>query len=338
MCDQGAKSDLAVAAIAARQHGVVSVAQLHEAGFDKHRIHHRVHTGRLHLVHRGVYAVGHAAPSLQREWMAAVIACRRGVSEGGADEHGASSADKAVDYPAAALAAGELATILGHWGAALSHRSAAQLWELLPARDGAIDVSVPGDGGKKRRKGIRLHRSLSLLPADVTLRDGIPVTTPARTIADLRRVVAAPGKRGLISPKELRRAIRQANVLGLPVGDEERDRTRSDLERDFLRLCRRHRLPAPEVNVRVGPHLVDFLWRDRMLVVETDGYASHRGRVAFEDDRARDLDLRARGFEVIRIAEKQLNEEPQRVAEVVSSALRVGADGHESEDRGESGG
>lgn len=250
--------------------------------------------------------------------MAAVIACRREASEGGVDAYDASS----VDDPATALAAGELATILGHWGAALSHRSAAQLWELLPARDGPIDVLVPGNGGKKRREGIRLHRSLSLPPAAVTLRSGIPVTTPARTIADLRRTVAAPGKRGLVSPKELRRAIRQANVIGLPVGDDEmRDRTRSDLERDFLRLCRRQRLPPPEVNVRVGPYLVDFLWLDSRLVVETDGYASHRGRVAFEDDRERDLRLRAMGFEVVRLAGRQVTDEPERVAVVLRGRL-----------------
>jgi very-short-patch-repair endonuclease len=171
----------------------------------------------------------------------------------------------------------------------------------------------------------------------VTLRHGIPVTTPARTIADLRRVASRRGGSGLISSWELRRAIRQAEVLGLPLGDDvDSDGTRSDLERDFLRLCRRHRLLAPEVNVRVGPHLVDFFWRDRKVVVETDSFIYHGGRTAFQDDRGRDLDLRARGFQVIRLAEKQLNEEPRRVAEVVSAALRVGADGRNSEDREES--
>jgi very-short-patch-repair endonuclease len=221
----------------------------------------------------------------------------------------------------------ETETALGYWGAALSHRSAAELWQLLRSRPGPIDVLVPGYGGKKRRRGIRMHRSLSLLPAHVTLRNGIPVTTPARTIADLRRAIAKPGKAGLISPRELRRAVRQAEVLGLPLGDGvDRDRTRSDLERDFLRLCRGHGLPTPELNVRIGPHLVDFLWRDRMLVVETDGYRYHRGRQAFEDDRGRDLDLRGRGYSVIRLTGKQVDEEPRRVAEVVSAALRVGAD------------
>lgn len=126
-------------------------------------------------------------------------------------------------------------------------------------------------------------------------------------------------------PQELRRAIRQANVLGLPIDDldgEKKDRTRSDLERDFLRLCRRHHLPMPEVNVRVGPYLVDFLWRDRRLIVETDGYRYHRGRVAFEDDRDRDLGLRALGYEIVRLSERQVTGEPHRVAAQIRRSWR----------------
>ena len=256
-------------------------------------------TGRLHRLHQGVYAVGHAAPSLRRTCVAAVLACGRdtpGVSESGD-------------------------TVLGWWGGAVSHRSAAELWTLLPSSDGLVDVSIPGIGGKKGQRGIRLHRSRRLLPAFVTLRDGIPVTRPARTIADLRAAVRR-GAAGAPSERELRRAIRQANVLGLPVDQEaQRVRTRSDLEEDFLSLCERHRLPEPQVNVRVGRHLVDFLWPERMLVVETDGYGSHRGRLAFEEDRGRDLDLRAMGFDVIRVAEKQMEKEPDRVVEVVDAAL-----------------
>ncbi len=235
---------------------------------------------------------------------------------------------------AAILASGRICTnadagfdvsLLGYWRAALSHRSAAELWAMLPPGEGPVDVSVPGTGGRRKRQGIRVHRSQSLLHASITLRNGIPVTTATKTISDLRR--ASSGGTRMISPGELRRAIRQANFLGLPISEKERrDRNRSDLEEDFQRLCRKHSLPAPEVNVRVGPHLVDFLWRDRNLVVETDGYISHRGRAAFEDDRGRDLDLRARGFEVIRLAEKQVNDEPRRVAGVVRAALRVGAD------------
>jgi very-short-patch-repair endonuclease len=211
---------------------------------------------------------------------------------------------------AAALACGD--------GAVISHRSAAELWGLLKSRDESVDVSRPHAGGRRRRPGIRLRRCQSLTQGHTTLRMGIPVTTPVRTVVDLRRAA---------SEKEVRRAIRQAGVLGLPLGHEvERDRTRSDLERDFTRLCQRCRLPPPEVNVRVGPHLVDFLWRDAHLVVETDGYRYHRGRQAFEDDRGRDLDLRARGYDVLRLSYRQVTEEPERVAAAVGDALRLAAE------------
>jgi very-short-patch-repair endonuclease len=156
------------------------------------------------------------------------------------------------------------------------------------------------------------------------------VTTPARTIADIRF--------GVVSEQERRRAIRQADVLGLPLGENvDRDRTRSDLERDFLLICRRHGLPAPEVNTRVGGYLIDFLWRDHWLAIETDGYRYHRGRQAFRDDRRRDLDLRAQGFEVLRLSEEQVDAEPERVAEILREVLasarhRVGRDGR-SEDK-----
>jgi len=146
----------------------------------------------------------------------------------------------------------------------------------------------------------------------VTLRGGIPITTPARTIADLRRA----------GSQDLRRAVREANVLGLPIGERDaKERSRGDLEDAFLRLCRRHRLPWPEVNVRVGPHLIDFLWRANGLAVETDHYRHHRGRQAFRDDRGRDLELSSRGFEVLRLSERQVDEEPARVAEVLRARL-----------------
>ena len=275
-----ARPDARVAEIAGRQHGVISIGQLRRAGITRDAVRRRLETGRLHRIHRGVYAVGHPGISRHGGWMAA------------------------------ALAYGE--------GAAVSHRSAAELWGLLNPVDGAIDVSVPGNAGRARRSGLRLHRRTALRPVAITRRHGIPVTQPAQTIADLR---------GSVSPRELRRAIRQTNVLGLPLGSEiARDRTRSDLERDFLRLCSRYRLPMPVVNVRIGPHLVDFLWRDRRLVVETDGYRYHRGRQAFRDDRTRDLDLRSRGFEVLRLSEEQIDDEPERVAEAlrtVSSRPRL---------------
>ncbi len=172
---------------------------------------------------------------------------------------------------------------------------------------------MPGLGGKPKRPGIRLHRSRTLARTRTVRRLGIPVTTPARTIADLRRVVPA---------KLVGSAIRQAEVIGLDIPDDvEADSTRSELERRFLGVCRRHQLPPPQVNARLGRFVVDFLWPDQHLIVETDGYRFHRGRQAFEDDRARDLDLQLRGFTVFRITYRQLTQDPAGVARGLQALL-----------------
>ncbi len=286
MRNKVAKQDREIARFAERQHGVISARQLAEVGLSRATVVRRVEDGRLYRVHRGVYAVGHPGISQCGRWMAAVLAC------------------------------GD--------GAAISHRSAGELWGLLPLANGLVAVSVRGGGGRARRPDIRVHRRASLRVEDTTRRNGIPVTKPAQTIADMK---------GRVSAADLRRAIRQADVLGLPLGwDTRSDRTRSDLERDFLRICRRHGLPAPEVNVRLGPYLVDFLWRDHRLLVETDGYRYHRGRQAFRDDRVRGLDLQGRGWRVVRLSEDQVGGEPERVAEILRKMLasrphRVGPDG-----------
>lgn len=286
-----------VAQIAKRQHGVVSIRQLRRCGVSDDAVRARVALGQMHRVHRGVYALGHQALSLEGRLMAGVLALGGGPRDGG--------------------------SVLEHWGAAVSHRSALSLWSLLLDNEAPSDVIVVGNGGRKRRAGIRVHRSLSLASGDVTLHRGIPVTTPERTIADLREAISAR-RSGAIPSRELRKAIRQANVLGLPIGRRDaKVRTRSDLEADFLRLCRRHRLPPPEVNVRIGPYLVDFLWREQRFVVETDSYLYHRGEVAFQDDRARELGLMRRGFEVLRLSELQLDEEPARVAEGLAARLAL---------------
>ncbi len=198
-------------------------------------------------------------------------------------------------------------------GAVLSHGSAAAHWGLLQSVDGPITVSVPTQAGRRKRSGIKLHRRPALQTDEVTRHRGIPVTSPSRTIADLR---------GVLPSYLVRRARRQAVFLGLRLSEElERDRTRSDLERDFLRLCRRHGLELPEVNVRLGTWTVDFLWRERRLVVETDSYLYHRGKEAFEDDRERDLALRSLGYDVIRFADRHLATEADRVAQLLRVAL-----------------
>ncbi len=266
--------DARIAAVAARQHGVVSIAQLRECGLSPTAVRERLRAGRLHRMHRGVYAVGHVAPSNERRWMAAVLAL-------GGD-------------------------------AVLSHRSAAALWNLLPPRDGSVDVSLLSRNGR-RRPGIRIHRPLSLQAQETSRLRNIPATSPARTLADLKAMVSA---------RDWRRAVRQADFLGLCAGPEiASDRTRSELERRFLWLCRRHRMPQPVVNMRIGAMTVDFCWVEQKLVVETDGYESHRGREAFESDRARDLRLRTLGYEVLRLSHRQVFDEPERILATLQPML-----------------
>lgn len=271
--------------IAARQHGVASLQQLLEAGMTKSAVTRRVRAGQLHRVHRGIYAIGHP---------------------------GLTHAGRCM---AAALAYGQHAVV--------SHRSAAELWGLLPERSRPIVISVPGISGRQKRRGVHIHRSRTLAPEMVTNRGAIPVTTCERTFADLRRATETSGCPAAVSPHELRRALRQAEYMGLSVDTEpEADRSRSELETMFLRLCRRHGLPTPEVNVEVGPLTVDFLWRDRRLVIETDGYRAHRGRQAFEDDRDRDLRLCALGYEVVHLSYRQVSKEPRQVAATLHALLR----------------
>lgn len=197
-------------------------------------------------------------------------------------------------------------------GAALSHRSAAEHLQLLPPSQGDIDATVHGTGGRRKRPGIRIHRSPSLKESDVIRRDGIPVTTPARTLRDLRRVV---------TPAEFRKAVRQAEALGYELGGVEVDGTRSELEYLFLKLCRRYRLPEPEVNVRVGRFLVDFLWREQRLVVETDGWRYHRGALATTEDAARDRQLRRWGYAVLRFTYPEVTRDAAAVAAAVRGPL-----------------
>ncbi len=207
---------------------------------------------------------------------------------------------------AAVLAAGQ--------GAALSHRSAAELWRLLPAAEGPVHVTIPASAVAASRKNLHLHRS-SLPDTATRHRNGIKATSPARTLRDLRRI-------GL-EPELLRRATRQAEFLGLDLGEIATDHTRSELELAFLCLCRRFRLPEPEVNVRVGSFTVDFLWRAARLVVKVDGYAAHRGRQAFEDDRRRELELGRLGYRLCRFSPTQIHREARSVAAGVRTALRA---------------
>ena len=211
---------------------------------------------------------------------------------------------------AAVLAAGVTAV--------LSHRSAAALWVIRPTARARIEVTVP----TKRRSAndIQIH-SAALEPDEITIKDGIPVTTPARTLVDLAAV---------LRPDDLRSAINQAEILRLPYPDlsryegrrgisalkrrEEPVLTRSKLERDFIAFLDANALPPALVNQPLSGKEPDFRWPRHKLIVEVDGFDTHRTRQAFEDDRARDRKHLAAGWRVVRITHRQLHEQPRELA------------------------
>jgi len=284
--------DRRVARLAARQYGVVSRLQLYELGLSADQIETRLRRGRLHRLHRGVYAVGHPRPGGSALSMAAVLACGP--------------------------------------GAALSHRAAASEWCIRPSSSPLMDVTVPGRGGRAKRKGIRLHRA-RLAPAEVAVRAGISVTTPARTLVDLADVLTRRQlERAFDEAEYLRldctglRAVRGRPGYGrlLAVLAEHAagsTRTRSELEDLFLEACASQGLPRPEVNTLVQGHEVDFLWREARLVVELDGRAAHATRRAFEEDRLRDAELTVSGQRVLRVTRRRLETAPQEVAGQIRS-------------------
>ena len=284
-------TDRTLALLAGAQKGVVSRAQLRCLGLSVAAIDHRVRAARLHVVHRGVYAVGHHVLTEEGRWMAAVLAC-------GAD-------------------------------AVLSHQSAAAAWELQQVGSGAVHVTIPARTGRARRRGIRVHRSLTLRPADTTTHRGIPITTPARTIIDLsrtingralERVIDLADQRGIVDFRDLEGA--NSASLHAVLRRYSSAPTRSELEERFLRLCDDHGLPRPETNVRIEGLEVDFVWRDRRLIVEVDGYAYHRSPSAFEADRERDVTLSLAGWRVLRFTWAQIT----RRAGWVAAACRVDGD------------
>lgn len=289
-----------VARLAARQHGVVTRAQLIGLGLNSDAIHHRVERGRLHRVWRSVYALGQPELTPHGNWMAAVLSC----------------GPRAV----------------------LSHLSAAGLWGIVRSPSTVrIDVSVPGGGGRRgarparpaRRPRLVLHRRPSLAAADVTRCSGIPVTNPACTLVDLAglltrdRLEAAVNeadKLGLTDPEQLRVAVDALSPrTGTRALRELLDRhtfvlTDSELERRFLQIARRARLDRPVTGKKVCGFKVDFLWPDLGLVVETDGLTYHRTPAQQARDRLRDQAHAAAGLTCLRFTHAQVRYEPEHVA------------------------
>ena len=211
----------------------------------------------------------------------------------------------------------------------LSHGTAAAAWDLRPP-GGVIHVTVPGSAGRKRRPGLRIHRSTTL-GCDTTTLQGIPVTNPLRTIIDLATVlkgrplehaVDLADQRHLIdfaelSQRPIPRSLQAVLTLYAPTV------TRSELEERFLALCHDHGISRPEVNTRIEGGEVDFAWRDARLIVEVDGYRYHRSPSAFEDDRERDVTLSLAGWTVLRFTYAQVVRRPAWVAAAVSTHLAL---------------
>ena len=287
-----------IAALARRQHGVVATGQLVDLGLTNQAIAKRAAAGRLHRLHRGVYAVGHPIVNRHGRWMAAVLACGP--------------------------------------GAVLSHRAAGALWELRPGAPTPIDVTVPRSG--RRRPGLKLHRPRNLPVEEMTVHAGIPVTTPSRTLLDLASVLSPHRLERALDQAELQRltdypaleAMARAHArhggardlraaLSRHVAGEAP--TRSDLESLFVGVCRAHALPAPRANVRIGEHTVDFLFAADGLIVEIDSWRYHRSRARFEADRRRDATHLAAGLRTLRITDAQLEHDAESVAKTVRATL-----------------
>jgi very-short-patch-repair endonuclease len=288
--------------LVSRQHGVVTRSQLLRFGYSAYAIKHRIAAGRLHPVRPGVYAVGRPRLSLHGRWLAAVLYCGP--------------------------------------GAALSHQSAAALWEIRAPSTERIEVSVPLDV-TRRHPGIVVHRRTILTPDHMSCRHGIAATNPICTLIDLavrlerdslEAAINEADKLHLTDPEALRSALDDfPRRPGSGVLREVLDRQTfmladSALERRFLAIAREAGLPAPETGRLLNGFRVDFHWQDLGLVVETDGLRYHRTPAQQAKDRLRDQTHTAAGLTTLRFTHAQVRYEPDRVrATLAATAQRLSA-------------
>lgn len=282
---------------------MVARRQLIELGLSDARIKGRIARGHLHVVHRGVYAVGHRVLSRRSRWMAAVL--------------------------------------FGGPEAALSHRSAAQLWGIAPHRGSAIDVTRRS--GWRSSTGIVVHRN-AISADEIEEVAGIPCTCVPRTSLDLAGSFSRDELERTINQIEMRRLTHALSIYdllaryprrpGAPVlrallDDllEGHGVTRSMLEERFAALLARSDLPRPQLNASLAVHgrffEVDCLWRKQRVIVELDGVRVHGTDLAFEKDRERDRLLIADGWRVPRITWRQLRDDAPAVLADLRTLLRT---------------
>jgi very-short-patch-repair endonuclease len=288
----------AISALAARQHGVLTRTQLVAAGLSPDTVDRSARSGRLTRLYRGVYQLGPLGTPDTR-LLAGVLAC---------GPH-----------------------------AVLARRSSGGYWGFLPPTYGPDVVEVlirRGRAGSMAGVSARCGRTVA--DDEVTVRNGIPITTPERTLFDLatelgsrelERALAEAEALRLVARKRLLAVVRRnagrpgARSLAALLADGTAARTRSEAEEQLLGLVRLSGLPAPQCNVRVAGLEVDFLWRTARLVVEVDGEAYHSSAARFESDRRRDARLLAAGLRVMRITWRQLVDEREAVLVRLTQAL-----------------
>lgn len=300
--------DAEIWALVGRQHGAVARRQLLDLGLSPRQIERRIASGRLHPLWRGVYAVGRPQLDRHGRWMAAVLAC-------GPD-------------------------------AALSHGSAAALWGFGAEQGSLIDVSVPARS-RSSLHGLQVHRRKEGILGEVTVHNGIPVTSPARTLID---------QATRLRPMQLERAVNEADKLDRVRADvlhASLDRYRgqpgvkalrqlldpltfrlsdSMLEQLMRPLARAVGLSTPETKTWVNGYEVDFFWPEFKIVVEADGLKYHRTASQQRRGLERDQAHLAAGMWPLRFSHWQIKHDPAHVRRVLHSTVkraRVAAERHE---------
>jgi hypothetical protein len=228
-----------------------------------------------------------------------------------------------------------MAAVLASSPSVASHFSAGWLWGLLQYKPGTVHVT--SRMGRRAQRAFVTHRA-DLAPADLVRRDGIPVTSLARTILDL----AVDSRE-----RTVRRFIRQADDdknfdlramedllartkghrgqakvrAALEIYDETPVFTRSDLEKRFYEVVTAAGLPAPAMNYFVAGYEIDAYWAEARFGVELDVFETHGSRLSFEEDRVRDDELLLAGIETTRVTGPRLDGEPGGVVQSLSRHL-----------------
>lgn len=285
--------------LAARQHGVVSIRQLEELiGLSRHAVSRAETAGWVHRLYRGVYAVGHTDLSLHGRCLAAVLGA-------GPD------------------------ALLSHW-------SAAWLWGLGVRHPVPLHVTSASAGRSKAKLGV--HRARNLADEDRGLREGIPVTSVARTLLDmtplvdarrLARFLEGAEDRGLLAVGAIdsvlarNRGNRGARRLERAVASyAPAPWARSEFERRFVAAVEAAGLPRPATGWNEVGLELDVYWLEAAFAVELDAWETHGTRGAFERDRERDVKLALAGIATIRVSERRFRRHREEVMETVATLLR----------------